>query len=72
MAAFYTGLMALSNISSKPYYFEALKAIGEVNRWKLGDRIYHVDDHCVGQLYLELYTHSPEIEMLADIIMKFD
>ena len=72
MAAFYTGLIALSNISSKAYYFEALKAVGRVNKWKLGDRIYHADDHCVGQLYLELYTRSPEIEMLADIIMKFD
>jgi rhamnogalacturonyl hydrolase YesR len=72
MAAFYTGLMALSTISSKPYYFEALKAIGEVNRWKLGDRIYHADDHCVGQLYLGLYARFKEIEMLADIKMKFD
>ncbi len=72
MAAFYTGLIALSNISSKPYYFESLKAIGEVNRWKLGDRIYHADDHCVGQLYLELYARFKEIEMLADITMKFD
>ncbi len=72
MAAFYTGLMALSNISSKPYYFEALKAIGETNRWKLGDRIYHADDHCVGQMYLDMYTRFREIEMLADIKMKFD
>ncbi len=72
MAAFYTGLIALSNISSKPYYFEALKAIGEVNQWKLGDRIYHADDHCVGQLYLGLYARFKEIEMLADIKMKFD
>jgi unsaturated rhamnogalacturonyl hydrolase len=72
MAAFYIGLMALSNISSEPYYFEALKAIGETNNWKLGDRIYHADDHCVGQMYLDMYTRYNEKEMLADIKMKFD
>jgi len=72
MAAFYIGLTALSNISSKPYYFESMKAIGRANRWKIGDRIYHADDHCVGQMYLDMYSRFEDIEMLADIKMKFD
>ena len=67
MAALYIGLGELSKISSKPYYFESLEAIGKANRWKIGDRIYHADDHCVGQMYLDMYTRFEDIEMLASV-----
>ncbi|MGD8780455.1 MAG: glycoside hydrolase family 88 protein [Ignavibacteria bacterium] len=72
IGAFYAGLLELSKVSKNSKYFDALKMVGEASKWKLGDRIYHADDHCVGQMYLELYKKYNEIEMLANVQMQFD
>jgi len=64
-AAFYTGLMALADISPSPRFHDAMVQIGERNQWKPGPRAYHADDQCVGQAYLELYLKSHDAKMLA-------
>ena len=56
-AAGYTGMMALAGISADRKYRDAMVAMGEANCWKPGRRVYHADDHCVGQTYAELYLH---------------
>jgi len=70
--AFFVGLEALSKVSDDEKYIEALKVIGEANDWKLGDRIYHADDHCVGQMYLYLYSIYRDLNMMANVQMQFD
>ena len=70
--AFFVGLEALSKVSKDDKYIEALKLIGEANDWKLGDRIYHADDHCVGQMYLYLYSIYNDLNMMANVQMQFD
>lgn len=70
--AFFVGLEALAKVSNDKKYIEALKLIGEANDWKLGDRIYHADDHCVGQMYLYLYSIYNDLNMLANVQMQFD
>lgn len=72
MGAFYVGLEALAEISDDQKYVDVLRLIGEANDWKLGDRIYHADDHCVGQMYLYLYKIYEKVDMLANVQMQFD
>lgn len=71
-AAGYTGIMALANLSEDPKYRDAMIAMGETNDWKLGPRMYHADDHCVGQTYCELYFQSRDAKMIAPMRAQFD
>ena len=44
VAAFYTGVMALSDLSDSPKYYDAMKGIGERNQWRPGLRPGLADD----------------------------
>lgn len=72
MGAFFIGLEALAQTSGDQKYIDALRLIADANDWKLGERIYHADDHCVGQMYLYLYSIYNELNMIADLQMQFD
>lgn len=72
MGALYHGLFALTKISKKPVYAESLRIIGNANAWKLGKRIYHADDHCVGYMYLCFYDKDHHVNMIADVQSRFD
>lgn len=72
VAAGYTGIMALSRISARPEYLQAMLAMAERNRWALGPNRYHADDHCVGQTYVELYQHYGDPKMYAGLKAGFD
>jgi len=67
-----TGIMALSQVSADPKYLDAMRAMGEANRWQLGPRLYHADDSCVGQTYAELYLHFRDPGMIAPLRARFD
>ena len=71
-AAFYTGLVALSEISPSPRFHDAMVKIGEGNAWKLGPLPFHADDHCVGQSYAELYLRDKQPQMIAEMRKSFD
>ncbi len=71
-AAGYTGIMALAGISGQPRYRQAMLEMGRVNGWRLGPRAEHADDHCVGQIYAELFLSTREPEMIADMRSRFD
>jgi unsaturated rhamnogalacturonyl hydrolase len=71
-AAFYTGLMAWSRLTDDPKYHDAMLAMGKRFAWKPADRIYHADDHCVSQTYLELYFQHRDPAMLAPTKERFD
>jgi rhamnogalacturonyl hydrolase YesR len=66
------GFMALAGISGDAKYRNAMLAMGETNDWQLGGRIYHADDHCVGQTYAELYFLYREPKMIAPLRSRFD
>lgn len=71
-AAWYNGMMALDGVSPSPRFRQAMVRIGETNAWKTGKRPYHADDHCVGQMYCELYQLYREPKMLAGLQERFD
>lgn len=68
----YAGLFALSQISPSPRFEQALMKSGADNGWKLGERVYHADDHCVAQTYADLFFRRRDPAMLAPSIARFD
>jgi unsaturated rhamnogalacturonyl hydrolase len=71
-AAMYVGMMAAAGVSPDPRFREAMRAMGEGNGWKTGPRMYHADDHCVGQTYVELFELYREAKMLVPLRERFE
>jgi rhamnogalacturonyl hydrolase YesR len=44
-AAFYTGVMALADVSGDAKYLAAMRAMGDANQWRPGLRPGHADDY---------------------------
>lgn len=61
-ATLYAGLMAAYQTTGHSRYLDRALTWAEANRWSLGSRRRHADDHCAGQTYLELYglENAPE------------
>ncbi|HWX22020.1 MAG TPA: glycoside hydrolase family 88 protein [Candidatus Binatia bacterium] len=70
--ALYTGMMALSQIADDSKYHDAMMAMGKSHGWKPAKRVYHADDHCVCQTYLELYLQHHDPAMLGQTKERFD
>lgn len=70
--AFYTGLTAWSRVANDPKYHDAMMAMGKRFEWKPAKRIYHADDHCVTQTYLELFLQHRDPAMLKPTRERFD
>jgi rhamnogalacturonyl hydrolase YesR len=66
------GMMALAGISGDVKYRDAQRAVGDALHWQLGPRMYHADDHCIGQTYAELYLLFREKAMIAPLRERFD
>jgi unsaturated rhamnogalacturonyl hydrolase len=71
-AALYTGMMALGDLSADPKFRDAMMSMGQANQWKPGPRVYHADDHCVGQTYCELFSLYHDPAMIAPLRERFD
>jgi len=71
-AAFYAGVMALSEVSSSARFYEAMVRMGAANAWQLGPRVYHADDQAVGQTYADLFAVSGNAKMIAAMRQRFD
>ena len=74
-ATFYAGAMALADLSASPRFHDAMMQMGEKAGWRLCDyhrSPYDADDHCVGQIYAELYLRHRDPKMLAPTIARFD
>ena len=70
--ACYAGLNALSDIADDPKYHNALVEMGARQLWKPGLRIYHADDHCVAQTYLDIYLQHRDPAMLEPVRQEFE
>jgi rhamnogalacturonyl hydrolase YesR len=70
--ALYAGMMALSQVADSPKYQAAMIEMGRKHAWKPAPRVYHADDHCVSQTYLELYYQHRDPEMLEPTKERFD
>jgi rhamnogalacturonyl hydrolase YesR len=62
--ALYVGMMNWAALPGNDEYFGPLREISVENEWLLGERLFHGDDHIVGQLYLTLYERENNPEMI--------
>mgnify|MGYP001814168762 FL=1 len=58
--AMYVGMFNWAALPGNERHYEPLLKISEEEEWKLGDRLFHGDDHIVGQMYLALYNREAE------------
>jgi rhamnogalacturonyl hydrolase YesR len=52
--AFYAGITALGLSDPTLPYLDQIRTLGTTNGWGHLPRVYHADDHCIGQAWLEL------------------
>ncbi|GGZ44274.1 glycoside hydrolase family 88 protein [Asticcacaulis endophyticus] len=70
--ALFVGLIELANRSDNPAYGRAIISRGEANRWQLGRRFYHADEHVIGQSYLWASKHGAGPQAIAPLKERFD
>lgn len=67
-ATFHLGLTrwaALAEeIDGNTFYYEWLRRLGRRNAWQVDKRMYHADDICIGQAYLDLYRKFGDEDMM--------
>ncbi|WP_421896705.1 glycoside hydrolase family 88/105 protein [Marinoscillum sp.] len=71
-AALYVGIVKWADMADDDRYYNWLKNIGIEKEWELFRRMYHADDHAVGQMYIELYRKYDDEEMIKPTIEQFD
>ena len=70
--ALYAGMMELAQVADSQKYHDAMVEMGNKQAWKPAKRIYHADDHCVAQTYLDLYLQHRDPSMLGPTRERFD
>lgn len=69
---FFTGVLAAYHATLDDDYLQAASKWAEENRWLPGPRARHADDHCVGQVYTELFLLMKNHQMIMPIQETFD
>ena len=72
VAAFYTGVMAFSNLSDSPKYYDAMKVMGKRNQWRPGLSPGLADDYAVIATYAKIYQREKDKKILAPALALFD
>lgn len=70
--ALYAGMTAWAQMADSDTYFDALAATGTKLDWQPHRRVYHADDHCVGQMYIEMYRTFKDPKMIQGLQERFD
>jgi rhamnogalacturonyl hydrolase YesR len=65
-------MMALVRVSPDEQFEQAMLATGRAAQWKPGPRALFADDHCVGQMYIEMSMRHRDEAMLAPIRAAMD
>lgn len=68
----YNGLCDWAEITDKKEYFDFMKRIFSRYYWQLGNRMYHGDDLCVGQVYLDMYAKYKQEKMWIPTKARID
>jgi unsaturated rhamnogalacturonyl hydrolase len=75
--ALYAGMAEWAAIAGDGKYYDWLKDIGFKNKWSTNVRkapvgMYHADDYCVGQMYIELYRKYKDKNMITPLRASLD
>ncbi len=73
-ATFYLGLSrwaALAEQDNKDnFYYNWLMRLGRRNYWQVDQRMYHADDICIAQTYLDMYRKYQRKEMIVPTLAR--
>ena len=70
--ALYMGMFDWAELSGDNQYFDGLKKVFNRQHWQVADRMYHADDVCVSQTYIDMYTKYKEDKMLLPTTARID
>jgi rhamnogalacturonyl hydrolase YesR len=70
--ALFAGVVEWAKISGTEKYFDWLMEKGTQAKWNPGGRVYHADDHCIGQMYVEMFRKYNSKKMINPLINHFD
>jgi unsaturated rhamnogalacturonyl hydrolase len=70
--AFYVGLTQLAERSKSDRFREAILSHGRSQKWRLGERQYHADDHVIGQSYLWASAHGAGTDAIVPTRRRFE
>lgn len=70
--ALYTGIFDWAELSGDEKYTNWLKKVFNKQMWQVGDRMYHADEVCVAQTYLDMYNKFKEDKMIIPTRARFD
>ena len=62
--ALYRGMTEWGKVSGNQSCYDFVRTIGEKHKWNMWDRVYHADDICVGQAFIEMYRRFDDKRML--------
>jgi unsaturated rhamnogalacturonyl hydrolase len=68
----YIGMLDWARLSKDKKYLQFLKTIGEKTGFKPGPNLYHADDICVSQLYLELFAIYKDSSMIKPTLERMN
>ncbi|MFR9636440.1 MAG: glycoside hydrolase family 88 protein [Rikenellaceae bacterium] len=71
-ATLFAGMYQFTTITSDTKYVNWLNQKGQDSGFKLFKRIYHADDHCVGQFYLNLAQYYDKVQLYQPTRRQFD
>ncbi len=71
-ATLFAGMYQFTTITADTKYINWLNQMGQKCGFKLYDRQYHADDHCVGQFYLNLAQYYDKNQLYMPTKKQFD
>ncbi|MDH6341985.1 unsaturated rhamnogalacturonyl hydrolase [Parabacteroides sp. PFB2-12] len=70
--ALYLGMFDWAELSGETTYFDWLKKVFNRQYWQVADRMYHADDICVSQTYIDMFHKFGEEKMIIPTIARID
>ncbi|MDR3218907.1 MAG: glycoside hydrolase family 88 protein [Dysgonamonadaceae bacterium] len=68
--ALYRGMVEWAKTIDNSKYFDFVATIGKTHNWNVWQRVYHADDICVGQAYIELYRRLGDKKILQSTLER--
>lgn len=70
--AFYMGLCDFAELTGEQHYFDWLIKTFNKQYWQVADRMYHADDVCVSQTYVDLFQRFGDEKMIVPSLARID
>lgn len=71
-APFYMGLFDYAELSGKEKYFDWMEKIFNGTYWQVANRMYHADDVCISQAYIDMFNRYGEEKMIIPTLARID